>query len=218
MSSNPMTIHRPRSPPSPSSNSGTPSSTSTSVKSSMSTPPRSAMYLSSRNSLTMSLTNHGHGLSSLPNNNANGANDGDIPFLGTPFAFARERPYEYPFPSPATESCPNLAATSPTMGTMGLGLVHVPPPSAFLAQSSSQSQPQSALPSVLPPPVSPIAPNAFPASSNSIGPFATRMPLRRRSSYAQGGMAMPSPPVPPSLSNKASRRTSVNGGRNVTRL
>jgi hypothetical protein len=30
------------------------------------------------------------------------------PFLGTPYVMDMQRPYEYPFPSPATESCPSL--------------------------------------------------------------------------------------------------------------
>ncbi|CCA77396.1 hypothetical protein PIIN_11373, partial [Serendipita indica DSM 11827] len=35
----------------------------------------------------------------------------DMPFVGTPFTLG-ERPYEYPFPSPATESLPNLPILS----------------------------------------------------------------------------------------------------------
>ena len=38
-------------------------------------------------------------------------NFSDIPFLGTPFTLG-ERPYEYPFPSPATESYPTLPILS----------------------------------------------------------------------------------------------------------
>ncbi|KAG8809393.1 hypothetical protein FRC17_003468, partial [Serendipita sp. 399] len=82
----------------------------------------------------------------------------EIPFLGTPFAV--ERPYEYPFPTPASESFPNIALSSinapynhvfatsttsdtpPTMSSTGLVNAafalsnHVHPPSSFAHQNT----------------------------------------------------------------------------------
>ena len=47
--------------------------------------------------------------SSNPNTHHNSSmGTADAQFLGTPFIMDMQRPYEYPFPSPATESCPNL--------------------------------------------------------------------------------------------------------------
>jgi hypothetical protein len=46
--------------------------------------------------------------SSNPNTHGNSVRTADAQFLGTPFIIDMQRPYEYPFPSPATESCPNL--------------------------------------------------------------------------------------------------------------
>jgi hypothetical protein len=47
--------------------------------------------------------------SSNPNTRRNPSmGTADAQFLGTPYIIDMQRPYEYPFPSPATESCPDL--------------------------------------------------------------------------------------------------------------
>ncbi|KAG8775426.1 hypothetical protein FRC16_004822 [Serendipita sp. 398] len=118
--------------------------------------PVASTSTSRANSASSSLTDksYTHSSSSTPS-----SPHFDIPFLGTPFAL--ERPYEYPFPSPATESFPNLALSSinapynhvlatntmsdtpPTMSSTGLVNTafalqhHVHPPSSFVHQNTS---------------------------------------------------------------------------------
>ncbi|PVF95092.1 hypothetical protein CPB86DRAFT_788380 [Serendipita vermifera] len=127
---------------------------------------------------------------------------GDPAFLGTPFTL--ERPYEYPFPSPVTESCPNLTLNFiPVASTLSQNQYLYP----HHARSTSQSKDlpmthttklirdaTSALASRLP--HLPNPPKRNPPSS-----------LKRRATLAHGTslhltMSHEQPPVPPGLLGK----------------
>jgi len=144
------------------------------------------------------------------------SSDTESSFVGTPFAFALERPYEYPFPSPATESCPNLSTST----SISLGLPHIPQP--CLTHLSSPVKEHMPLPSVLPPPLLPgesiqghgVIPSHTP--SRPVEGRTARMPLfLRRKSHAPPETAAP---VPPGLLAKArdmGRRKSISNGTAV---
>lgn len=114
-----MYTSRPSAASSMSSNSTTSTMSSMTSGAPSSVDSRSAFSLHRRTSLTQSQSglhqrsqtdHHPHSQSNIyPAAYPPAGEPDDAPFLGTPFAL--ERPYEYPFPSPNTESCPDLSRT-----------------------------------------------------------------------------------------------------------
>lgn len=137
--------------------------------------------------------------------NATNTNEADAPFLGTPYIIDMQRPYEYPFPSPATESCPSLL----------LPYTHSAPLTHYNSSTSSSASTSYSGSATTPPPPTSIVHRTGTIDSNSHGPalyptstshppmsFRPSTLLRRRSSHRQETIASLSSmpvPIPPRL-------------------
>jgi hypothetical protein len=138
--------------------------------------------------------------------NATNTNDADAPFMGTPYIIDMQRPYEYPFPSPATESCPSLLLPY----THSAPLAHY---NSSTTSSTSTSYTGSATIPPSPPPPTSIVHRTSTIDSHGYAPYpiSTNHPpmsfrpstlLKRRSSHRQETIASLSSmpvPIPPRL-------------------
>jgi hypothetical protein len=132
-----------------------------------------------------------------------GSSAGDPAFLGTPFTL--ERPYEYPFPSPVTESCPNLTLNFiPVVSSLSQNHYLYP----HHARSSSQSKnlPMTPTTKIIRDATSALA-TRLPHISNPPKRNLPSSSLKRRATLAHGTslhltMSNEQPPVPPGLLHK----------------
>ncbi|KIM23827.1 hypothetical protein M408DRAFT_332111 [Serendipita vermifera MAFF 305830] len=145
----------------------------------------------------------------------NAANDADAPFLGTPYIIDMQRPYEYPFPSPATESCPSLLLPythSAPLANAYVSATTPPPPTSLVHRTSTHDGHGHGAHGSTPYPMS--------GSAISHPPIAFRPStlLRRRSSHHQpdpfSALSSMPVPIPPRLLSKDSPLIAPNPNNN----